>query len=201
MRLLLVVALGLLVSACAGVRSVVSEYGMRTKPSTFDTSIVDGLNNGTVALTDAVVFGDDHCLFTTDVSADSGAIDLDLNGMVGAANSSANLFARDSGSEPCPPQGSPLRITEMNFATAQPLALNQPATILTSTITLSDGSVFSADGLYSKLTIVEVEQGPDPNDTGDDQVTGTFELVADNSSDPNDNRYLFLRGGFFSTTP
>jgi hypothetical protein len=200
MRLLLVMALGLLVSACAGVRSVVSEYGMRPKPSTFQTTVVDGLNNGTVALDNAVIFGEDHCLFTTDVSADSGAIDLDLNGMVGQASSSANLFARDSGNEPCPPQGSPLRVTEMNFATAQPLVLNQPVAILTSTITLSDGSVFSADGLYSKLTIVEVEEGPDPNDTGDDQVTGTFELVADNN-DTSDNRYLFLRGGIFSTTP
>jgi hypothetical protein len=198
--MLLVMALGLLLSACAGVRSVVSEYGMRTKPSTFQTTVVDGLNNGTVALTDAVLFGDDHCLFTTDVSSDSGAIDLDLNGMVGSASSSANLFARDSGNEPCPLQGSPLRVTELNFSTAQPLVLNQPVTILSSTITLSDGSVFSADGLYSKLTIVEVEGGPDPNDSGDDQVTGTFELVADNN-DTNDNRYLFLRGGIFSTTP
>lgn len=200
MRLLLVMVLGLLVTGCAGARSVVSEYGMRTKPSTFQTTVVDGLNNGTVALDNAVVFGEDHCLFETDVSTDSAAIDLDLNGMVGSAGSNANLFARDGGNEPCPPQGSPLRITDINLATDQPLTLNQPVTIVSSTITLSDGSVFSADGLYSKLTIVEVEPGPDANSTQDDQITGTFELVAD-SNDPNDNRYLFMRGGIFSTTP
>jgi hypothetical protein len=201
MRLLLVVALGLLVSACAGVRTAISEYGMRTKPSTFDTSIVDGLNNGTVALTDSVVFGDDHCLFKTDVSTDPANIDLDINGTIGSANSSAHLRANDGGTEECPPAGSPLRVSRIELFTGQPLILNQPVTIASSTITLDDGTVFSADGLYSKLTVVEVEEGPDPTRVGDDQVSGTFELVALNSNDPNDNRYLFLRGGFFSTTP
>jgi hypothetical protein len=201
MRLLLVMALSLLAAGCAGTRYVISEFGMRTKPSTFQATVVDGLNDGTIALDDSVVFGDDHCLFKTDVSTDASNIDLDLNGMVGSAGSSARLFARDGGNEPCPPQGSPLGIADINFLTAQPVSLNQPVAILSSTITLADGSVFSADGLYGKLTIVEVEPGPDPNDTGDDQVTGTFELVADNSNDPNDNRYLFLRGGIFSTTP
>jgi hypothetical protein len=201
MRLLLVIALGLLVAGCAGVRTAISEYGMRSKPSTFQTTVVNGLNNGTIALTDTVVFGDDHCLFKTDVATDPANIDLDINGTVGSVSSSAHLLARDGGTEECLPAGSPIRVSQLEFLTDQPLIVNQPVAIVSSTITLADGSVFSADGLYSKLTVVEVEEGPDPNRVGDDQVSGTFELVADNSNDPNDTRYLFLRGGFFSTTP
>jgi hypothetical protein len=63
--------------------------------------------------------------------------------------------------------------------------------VIATAVKMADGAEFVSEGLYGRLTITAVNQT-------EGTAAGTFELIAVNRADPNDTRYLIMRGGFFN---
>lgn len=192
MRKALILIPAFLLSGCAA-QVVVSDYDFRPLRADMNALATD-LNSGTLQLNN---FGDVVCRFQTNLTVAAPMaqhIDLDIYGNVGDTTSNANLLAFNGEALACTPSlnGIPGSLIEtINLATDQHLNLGQPVTIISGTIKMTDGAEFVSDGLYGRLTITAVNQT-------EGTAAGTFELIAVNRADPNDARYLIMRGGFFN---